>query len=63
MQPRDQLDDGQAKPRDYITPHRSVLTDYTPDRGSVRLGDKSTADLMDTGTADFNKALIEEGIS
>jgi hypothetical protein len=35
----------------HITPHRSDFTDYTPARGSVRLGDKSTADQMGIGTA------------
>ena len=37
----------------HITPHRSDFTDYTPATGTVRLGDKSTADQIGVGTAVF----------
>ena len=37
----------------HITPHRSDFTDYTPIKGSIRLGDKSTADQIGIGTVIF----------
>ena len=30
----------------HIMPHRSDFSDYTPTKGTVRLGDKSTQDQM-----------------
>src|SRR5579863_5702488 len=34
----------------HITPHRSDFKDYAPIKGTIRLGDKSTADQVGTGT-------------
>jgi hypothetical protein len=33
----------------HITPHRSDFTDYTPIKGTIRLGDKSTTDQIGMG--------------
>ena len=38
----------------HITPHKSDFTDYTPIKGTVHLGDKSTVDQTGTGTVIFN---------
>jgi gag-polypeptide of LTR copia-type/Integrase core domain/GAG-pre-integrase domain len=48
--PRWMMDSGATH---HITPHRSDFTDYAPIRGSVRLGDKSTADQIGVGTVNF----------
>ena len=37
----------------HITPHQSDFTDYTPIKGSICLGDKSTADHIGIGTVIF----------
>jgi hypothetical protein len=37
----------------HITPYRSDFKDYTPIKGTVRLGDKSQADQIGVGTAVF----------
>ena len=37
----------------HITPHRSDFIDYTPIKGTIRLGDKSTADQIGVGTVVF----------
>ena len=37
----------------HITPHRSDFTDYTPIKGTIRLGDTSKADQVGLGTVTF----------
>ena len=37
----------------HIMPHRSDFTDYTPVKGSILLGDKSTTDQISIGTINF----------
>ena len=34
----------------HITPHRSNFSDYTPTKGTVHLGDKSTQDQIGVGS-------------
>jgi len=41
----------------HITPHRSDFKDYTPTKGSVRLGDKSTIDQIGVGSVTFTTSL------
>jgi hypothetical protein len=40
-----------------ISPHRSDFKDYTPCKGSVRLGDKSTIDQVGIGSIVFTTSL------
>ena len=49
--PRWMMDSGTIH---HIMPYRSDFTDYTPIKGTVRLGDKSTVDQTGTGTVIFN---------
>jgi gag-polypeptide of LTR copia-type len=48
--PRWMMDSGATH---HITPHRSDFKDYTLIKGTVHLGDKSTADQIGVGTAIF----------
>jgi len=48
--PRWMMDSGATH---HITPHRSDFIDYTPIKGTVRLGDKSTTDQTGVGTVVF----------
>jgi hypothetical protein len=41
----------------HISPHRSDFKDYTPCKGSVRLGDKSTIDQVGVGSVVFKTSL------
>jgi hypothetical protein len=41
----------------HITPHRSDFKDYTPCKGSVRLGDKSTIDQVGVSSVIFTTSL------
>jgi hypothetical protein len=41
----------------HITPHQSDFKDYTPCKGSVRLGDKSTIDQVGVGSVIFTTSL------
>jgi hypothetical protein len=41
----------------HISPHRSDFKDYTPCKGSVRLGDKSTIDQVGVGSVVFTTSL------
>jgi hypothetical protein len=41
----------------HISPHRSDFKDYTPCKGSVHLGDKSTIDQVGVGSVIFTTSL------
>jgi transposase InsO family protein len=51
--PRWMMDSGATH---HITPHRSDFADYTPIKGTVRLGDKSQADQIGVGTVIFTSS-------
>jgi hypothetical protein len=40
----------------HITPYRSDFTDYTPIKGTIHLGDKSTTDQIGVGSVIFQSS-------